>query len=501
MKPGTLLIRTDANLAIGTGHVMRCLALAQAWQDRCGQAVFAMADATPAVEERLRNEGFEVTRTRAPIGSAADAEQSVWLANQHGASWVVVDGYEFGGEYQASLKRRGLKVLFIDDNGHAGHYSADFVLNQNAHAREDFYPSRDASTRLLLGPRFAMLRREFASWRGWTREVPAVARRVLVTMGGSDPDNVTQRVVEAILAEGDFEVRVVAGGSNPHLARLREFASDCGSPVRLVENASSMPELMAMADVAVAGAGTTTWEMCFLGLPALLIVLADNQQGIADELGKQGIIVHLGRSSGLAGITVAAKLRGLADSPVARRQMSVRGRALVDGRGAERVVAALRRESLSIRLVEDGDCKLLWDWANDPVVRASAFSSATIPWNDHVVWFREKLKDQNCRILVTLDAGAVPVGQIRFDKRGASEADVDITVDGGSRGLGYASRLIDLGTSWAFAEWGVKRFNAFVKPENIASAKAFERAGFKARETVTVKGQDATHYIFVRTGP
>ncbi|MGD0792422.1 MAG: UDP-2,4-diacetamido-2,4,6-trideoxy-beta-L-altropyranose hydrolase [Terriglobales bacterium] len=495
MKPGVLLIRADASFAIGTGHVMRCLALAQAWRDAGGHAIFMMADATPAVEERLRNEGFEVARAAVRVGSAADAEETAQLAHKHGASWVVVDGYEFGAEYQASLKSRGLKVLFIDDNGHAGHYSADLVLNQNAHAREAFYPSRDASTRLLLGPRFAMLRREFTSWRGWRREIPAVARRVLVTMGGSDPDNVTQRVVEAILPEGEFEATIVAGGSNPHLAGLREFVGNSGRAVRLVENASSMPELIARADVAVAGAGTTSWEMCFLGLPALLIVLADNQQGIADELGKQGVMVHLGRGSDLARITIATQLRNLADSPVVRREMSERGRALVDGCGAERVVSALKRESLSIRLVEYGDCKLLWEWANDPVVRASAFSSEPIPWDDHVAWFREKLNDRNCRMFVALDASAVPAGQIRFDQRGASHADVDITVDGRFRGLGYASRLIDLGTNWAFTEWGLKQLNAFVKPENVASAKAFERAGFKPTETVIVKGQTATHYV------
>ncbi len=476
---------------------MRCLALAQAWWDAGGHAIFAMAEATPAVEERLRNEGFEVVRPAIRVGSAADAQETAKLAEKHGASWVVVDGYEFGAEYQASLKRRGLKVLFIDDNGNAGHYSADLVLNQNAHAREAFYPSRDASTCLLLGPRFAMLRREFRSWREWKREIPAVARRVLVTMGGSDPDNVTQRVVEAILSEGDFETKIVAGGSNPHLARLREFVGNPGRAVQLVENASSMPELIARADVAVAGAGTTSWEMCFLGLPALLIVLADNQQGIADELGKRGIMVHLGRGSGLAWSTIATQLRSLADSPVVRREMSERGRALVDSRGAERVVSALNRESLSIRLVEDGDCKLLWEWANDPVVRASAFSSETIPWDDHVAWFRERLNDRNCRVFVVLDASAVPAGQIRFDRRGVSDAgfDIDITVDSRFRGLGYASRLIDLGINRAIAEWGLQQFNAFVRPENVASARAFERAGFKPMETVTVKGQTAIHYV------
>ncbi len=489
-----LVLRTEASVAIGTGHVMRCLALAQAWADAGGRAIFAMARTTPAVEERLRNERFDLARVATQVGSVADAEETSSLADHRGASWVVVDGYEFGADYQANLKNRGMKVLFVDDNGHARHYSADLVLNQNAHARDELYRNRELSTKLLLGSRFALLRREFTAWRGWKREIPEVARKVLLTMGGSDPDNVTQRVVEAIVLEHDFDVTIVVGGSNPHLAKLRDLAGKC-SAVRLVENASNMAELIANADIAVAGAGTTSWEMCFLGLPALLMVLADNQQGIADELGKNGIVVNLGGTSDVTASKVAAQVRSIADSPARRQEMSERGRALVDGRGAERVVRVLQGDSLSIRLAQDEDCKLLWEWANDPVVRASAFSSETIGWDEHVEWFRSKLNDRNCRILVCLDASALAVGQIRFDRHGVSDADLDITVDGRLRGLGLASRLIDLGANWAFQEWGLTRLNAFVKPENIASAKAFERAGFTRKETVIVKEQTALHYI------
>jgi UDP-2,4-diacetamido-2,4,6-trideoxy-beta-L-altropyranose hydrolase len=490
-----LLFRAEASVAIGTGHVMRCLALAQAWQDAGGRALFSMGAVTPAVEERLRRESVGLARLKAEPGSAEDAKDTLALARERQVSWVVVDGYGFGADYQAVLKGAGVKVLFIDDNGHAEHYSADLVLNQNAHANAALYRNRESSTRMLLGPRYALLRHEFLEWRGWERKIPAVARRVLVTMGGSDPDNLTRKVVEGVLSQGDFETTIIAGGSNPHLAELRQLVSNSGYAVRLLENPANMPELMANADVAVAGAGTTSLEMCFLGLPALLIVLADNQQGVADELGKQGIVLHLGRGSNLVRSTLAAQLRSLAGSPAVRREMSQRGRALVDGRGAERVVRAMNSGTLSIRLAEAGDCKLLWEWANDPVVRASAFSSETIPWEEHVAWFREKLNDPDCRILIALDASAVPMGQLRFNKRGLREADVDITVDSRLRGLGYGSHLIDLGANWAFSEWDLMRLNAFVKPENLASARAFERACFQPKETVTVRGQTATHYV------
>ncbi|MGH9649837.1 MAG: hypothetical protein ACRD3I_05135, partial [Terriglobales bacterium] len=164
-----LLIRADADLRMGTGHVMRCLALAQAWQDVAGQAEFLTTSDTPDILSRLRAEGMQVTPATLPAGSAADAAHTASRAREIGASWVVVDGYQFDAAYQQALKSAGLKVLWVDDYGHAPPYCADLVLNQNLCAEESFYLSREASTRLLLGACYALLRREFQSWRDWRR--------------------------------------------------------------------------------------------------------------------------------------------------------------------------------------------------------------------------------------------------------------------------------------------------------------------------------------------
>jgi UDP-2,4-diacetamido-2,4,6-trideoxy-beta-L-altropyranose hydrolase len=334
-------MRADASVAMGTGHAMRCFALAQAWRDAGGRAVFAMAQATPAIDARLQRESIEVARLKVEPGSADDAQETIALARKKKACWVVVDGYCFGADYQAALKRAALRVLFIDDNGHAGHYSADLVLNQNAHASQALYPSRDASTRLLLGPRFAMLRREFTEWRGWNREIRAVACRVLVTMGGSDPDNLTDRVVEAILAVPGVNATVVVGGSNPHLPRLQELVAGAQRDVQLVENVMNMPELMSNSDAAISAAGTTSLEMCSLGLPALLIELANNQRSAAEELSRRGAAINLGEGAEASPRVLAEHLVRLLASPETRKTMSETGRKLVDGLGAERVVAEL----------------------------------------------------------------------------------------------------------------------------------------------------------------
>ena len=165
MPPATLVLRADASIAMGTGHVMRCLALAQAWQDQGGECIFAMAESTEGAEERIRREKFEVIILAESPGSPQDAERVVELALARHAAWVVLDGYQFEVEHQRRLKAAGVKLLVVDDTAHVGAYAADLVLDQNAHATEDFYARRESYTQLLLGPRYALLRREFKPWR------------------------------------------------------------------------------------------------------------------------------------------------------------------------------------------------------------------------------------------------------------------------------------------------------------------------------------------------
>ena len=492
--PGALLVRCDASVAIGTGHAMRCLALAQAWQDVGGHVVFTMVETTSAVEGRLQREGIGVARVCAAVGSEEDAQATIALARANQASWIVMDGYCFDARYQAELKEAKLKVLLVDDNGHQAHYSADIVLNQNVYAREDPYQSRESYTKLLLGPRFAMLRREFAAWRGWKREIPIVARNVLVTMGGSDPDNVSARVVQAILSEHDFEVTVIVGGSNPHLPNLRDLIADHKATLRLVENPDNMPELIARADIAVAAAGTTSLEMCFLGLPILLVALADNQRPVAEELSRRGVAVHLGDSPTTEGRVIARRLIELATSAVTRRSMSELARQQVDGCGVKRVLRALQTSDIRMRRAESSDCRPLWNLVNDPTVRASAFSPESIPWDDHVAWFRKKMEATTCQFLIGETAGTM-VGQVRVDQCSEREGEISLSVVSGFRGTGAGHRMLELAVRQIFATTALLRIHAYIQPQNLVSIRAFEKAGFLKSGEAMVRGSRAAHYI------
>jgi UDP-2,4-diacetamido-2,4,6-trideoxy-beta-L-altropyranose hydrolase len=498
MSVGTLLVRADASVAIGTGHVMRCIALAQAWQDAGGRAVFAMAELTAAVRGRIAAESCEIAEISASLGTAEDAVQTIDLARQETCEWVVVDGYQFGADYQHALKSAGFKVIVLDDYGHTQHYWADLVLNQNVSASESLYESRDEKTQLLLGPRYCLLRREFSKWRDWRREVAPIGHRVLVTMGGSDPTNITSRVLEALglVRINELETIVVVGGSNPHADSI-QLADRGAKNINLRRNVTNMAELMAWADVAVSSAGTTCWELCLLALPSLLIDVAENQSALARELGRLRCAIHLGTPDELSAEQIAGQVEKLLGSEEMRRALSIRCRELVDGLGAQRVVSAMR-VNLQLRPAREADCRLLWGWANDPQVRAAAFSSAPIPWEQHMAWFASKMKDPNCQVLIAEDGEGTPVGQFRVDWQSDLDGDIDVSVASEFRGTGNGSMLIDVGSSRAFVEKG-ERLHAFVKVENQASRHAFERAGFATAGEEIVRGHRAVHYVRTRT--
>jgi UDP-2,4-diacetamido-2,4,6-trideoxy-beta-L-altropyranose hydrolase len=499
-----LLLRTDASIAIGTGHVMRCLALAQAWQDLGGRAIFAMNDTPPAIAERLRSESCEIRVISAEAGAQEDSRQTAALARDQRADWVVVDGYQFGADYQQALKAEGLKILFIDDYGHGAPYSADLVLNPNISANKAVYENREPYTRLLVGTRYCMLRREFNAWQRWKREVPPVARVVLVTMGGSDPENVTGRVLE-VLSSGksldtfkNLETTVVVGGSNPHFESLEQCAARGGRKINVYRDAAQMAELMSAADVAISAAGSTCWELCLLALPSLLVDVAANQTALAQELGRRGCAIHLGSSRDVSAETIADPLERLIRSREVRQSLARASRALMDGNGARRVASILSGEGVFLRRATVSDSRLLWEWANDLVVRSASFSPSAIPWETHEAWFAEKLSQGKCLILIAEDEEGSPLGQIRFDTRADGDCEVDVSVGSTRRGHGFAAVLIRQGVQMVLSEKRCVKIHAFVKQENRASRRAFESAGFESLGEEHANVHRAVHYVCAR---
>ena len=338
----SLLIRTDASADIGTGHLMRCLAFAQECRKQGHESLFVLSMETPLIE-RLKNEGMTVMRIDAERGSSNDTAKTIAIAGEHNAEWIVTDGYAFDAAYGRKLRDAGNKVLMVDDYAHLSSYECDVLLNQNIDASETMYAGK-TDAEFLLGPSYALLRKEFLSRTDRTRVIPEVATNILVTLGGGDPENATSLILRALdqIDTPALSVTVIAGSENPHKDALKKIVAGSHHQISLLENVTDMPSLMAEADIAIAAAGSTSWELLYMGLPFVTGILAENQAGIAEELGKRKLAVNIGWYKKTTPASLADAILQLLTNPEDRKRMSDAGKKTVDGRGAERVVDALR---------------------------------------------------------------------------------------------------------------------------------------------------------------
>jgi UDP-2,4-diacetamido-2,4,6-trideoxy-beta-L-altropyranose hydrolase len=339
VNPGLLLLRADASEQMGTGHLMRCLGLTEFWRERGGQVLLATHSNLEPLLERFRAEGAEIIRPKSSPASIQEARELAAAAKNRSAKWIALDGYHFPAEYHERLGQ-GARVLLIDDNGHAGRYTADVVLDQNLTATENNYRQRGKNTHLLLGTKYALLRREFRIAKQECSKQAGEKTRVLVSTGGSDPENVMAKVLRAVGGKEHVEVRAVIGAGNKFFTTLREITRQSPTPIRLETNAK-MPELMAWADIAISAAGATLWELAFMGVPTLTVELMDHQRPIAHAFANWGAGINLGWHGDLQDAKIVGAMQSLLADKARCSAMSAKGRALVDGRGSGRVFAAL----------------------------------------------------------------------------------------------------------------------------------------------------------------
>lgn len=472
-----LVIRADASSRMGIGHVMRCLALAQVWQDQVGSVTFASADLPTSVADRLLSEGFELERIAAVAGSPDDAKQLLELASIRQATAIVIDGYQFSESFHDQVCRFVGTTATIDDDGRLGRYAVDVVVNQNLGARESIYANRASHTKLLLGTQYALLRREFLKFPPQAKPLPSSNRRILVTLGGADPDNVTLKVLEGIEASVklSFQTRVLIGGANPHFDLLnRRFGGTEG--VELLRDIADMAAQYDWADIVFAAGGSSNWEMCYFGLPRIVVVLADNQRPIAGALEAAGVAVNLGDARGLQPNDVSDALRHLVadESVFAIAQQAATD--LVDGDGARRVVdriAGMRQWSM--REASFDDWQFLLNLRNDPVTRAASRQTEEIDAQNHRDWLKRVLADSNRQIYIA-ESAASPVGMVRIDI-GADECEISWAVAAEFRGRGIGSKMV-----LEAANLTKLPIRAVVRATNVASKKIALGAGFSISE-------------------
>ncbi len=486
------LIRTDASVDIGTGHAMRCLALAQEMYIAGHSIAFAMTPGS-SMEGRIRSAEIDIVHIDSKPGSEEDAKETLQEAKKRDTDWIVVDGYQFNGNYQDKLNKES-KMLFIDDYGHCDHYNADVVLNQNIYADQNIYRNRNKKTSLLLGVQYALLRQEFLSGSA-NRNIPEIASNILVTLGGGDPENVTGKVIEALRTLKDIKVKIVVGGDNPNLENINSSCKELS--MEMIVNTHDMKKLMEWADVAISAGGSTCYEFACMGLPALSIVLADNQKPLAEGLDQAGVLQNLGWHTDVSPENIYEAIQTLIINKRKRGGLSKKGMSLIDGYGSARICRILTNEKLWIRSAKSKDCEMIFKWVNDPENRASSFSSDPIKWERHTDWFEKKLNDQNHIFFIAHDKEDTPVGQVRFDCEGKNST-ISVSIANEQRGKGLGKAIIAQSCRKLFGSFSVDHIDAYIKEGNPASQAAFTKVGFKECAPIEIKEQVALHYILKR---
>lgn len=319
---------------------MRCLALAQAWRALGGEAVFLFSRPDPVLRAVLAGRGLAGYALAGPDAGRQDIEETLALARKTQAVWIVLDGYRFTADWIARLgAAAAARVLVVDDLAREPAYRADLLLNHNPWAEASLYAGRIAPGAVLAGPEYTLLRPEFLAKRRQGQAVAASASRLLVTFGATGGSGLVEKTLKALVspALSGLETRLVAG----HLRR-DGLALDVAGLRRLdlhvLEHVDDMAEVMAWADLALASAGTTAWELMLLGVPSLLTVIADNQFGVAQYAASVGAARNLGRQEVLDAPGLAAALAALAGDAEARQAMRLAGQGRLDGQGALRTV-------------------------------------------------------------------------------------------------------------------------------------------------------------------
>ncbi|WP_045226162.1 UDP-2,4-diacetamido-2,4,6-trideoxy-beta-L-altropyranose hydrolase [Methyloterricola oryzae] len=337
-----VLFRADASTSIGSGHVMRCLALAaELHRQGASHTAFICRDLPGSLAKAIRAGGHRLylLPNNADWTAAADARTCLAALETTNWDWLVVDHYELDPAWEDCLRRHAKRVLAIDDLG--GRHLCDLLLDQNLKSGiHDLYAQHTPATcRKLLGPRYALMRRQFVDARN-IRSDDSRVRRILVCFGGGDTTLPLQKTLAALHYPGKAGVAIDVVLARSDRSLLEQECLGLPSVI-LHDGVEDMAHLMAQADLAIGAGGSSTWERCCMGLPALTVSLADNQDAIAEQADRIGVARHLGRLETLTVQGLSRAVHDLIDDSAGRTAMSRAGMALVDGLGAKRVVQAM----------------------------------------------------------------------------------------------------------------------------------------------------------------
>lgn len=350
-----IAFRTDAASQIGTGHFMRCLTLADALK-QCGARIRFISRELPVhLRNMLVTKGMELVSLEGNVvgslptdelahahwlgaGQVQDAEATIQALSDQTWDWLIVDHYALDARWESAMRQTTKKIMVIDDIADRKH-DCDVLLDQNFYAdmQTRYVGKVPAHCQLLLGPRYALLRDEFRKLHEQVQPRTGSVKRILIFFGGVDADNYTGLAIEALagLSDNGLHVDVVIGTQHPCCLEIETNCAVQGFVCHI--QTDRMAELMAAADLAIGAGGSASWERCCLGLPALLVALAENQINIAKALDLIGACIYIGELKSTDMLIMRNAVDNLLRNQDQLMALSRKAYSLVDGLGVNRI--------------------------------------------------------------------------------------------------------------------------------------------------------------------
>lgn len=499
-----MVFRADASEDIGTGHVMRCLTLANALKKKGAECLFICRDHVGSMRDRIERERFEAiflptittndehSVTQGLPAHAAwlgcdwelDAYQTIECLSDKKPDWLVADHYALGRDWEMAVREHVKKIMVIDDLADREH-DCDLLLDQNLGRNAgDHAKLVPDHCKILAGPKYAILRPEFAALREYSlerRKNPQI-KQILISMGGIDQDNATGRVLAALqdcTLPRNCRIVVVMGRNAPWLKSVQKTAEDLPWTNEVLVDINDMAQRMADSDLAIGAAGVTSWERCCLGLPTLLVTVAENQFDRAEALARSGCVKFLGSVSEIEANLVDATASVVeANSLISAIS---RSSAITDGLGTGRVIEEVLSSIESgfvIRRARREDEMLLLDWVNDKLSRMNSFNVDTISLATHRSWFESRLNSPESCCIYIVECQRSAIGQARFEVNDKGAWEIDYAVAPEYRGQGLAKKLLRSAIEIFHQEHRGVTIIGKVKRDNEPSCRVFEALNF-----------------------
>jgi len=350
-----ILVRADASVEIGSGHLMRCLTLADQLRREGAEVAFICRDLPGGMFDLLHTCGYRFAKLplvmAGKVSQQFDAKETIEAAGQlfsDGIDWLVVDHYQLDAAWECLLRHCARKVMVIDDLANRTH-DCDLLLDQNYYRDmerryQGLVPNQCV---MLLGPAYVLLRPEFTEARKRLRTRDGTVRRILIFFGGSDSSNQTHKAIDAIklIDRSDIAVDVVVGAGNPYQNEIKLLCHELPN-MQYHCQVSNMAQLIELADIAIGAGGATTWERCSLGLPTLTVVFADNQLQTSLDLEQLGAIEFLGWASNITASNLASAVERLIEDPARLRNLSERASKILQEWQGTGVITSVMRKTL-----------------------------------------------------------------------------------------------------------------------------------------------------------